>query len=295
MPVHVHFIAFTSLIFLLSGCSNLQQSSIVSTDYQLSTITTSPTHQYFPGKFIWHDLITHDISASKNFYEQLFHWTFEQQGQYLVFYNQGKKIGGMLEARNKSHADKESIWLASLSVSDINKAISVVKKNGGKLLSAPIKMKKRGHGILIEDPQGAQIVLIRTRDGDPVDTQAAPGDWLWNEIWSNKPAMTSAFYKQLNDYDTQLVKQNYQVLTKNNKWRAGIRYVVKSQTKVRWVPIIRVTDLHKTMSMAETLGGKVILKPGEYPSNGDTAVISDNTGALLMLQRWEVSINKGVQ
>jgi predicted enzyme related to lactoylglutathione lyase len=42
----------------------------------------------------------------------------------------------------------------------------------------------------------------------------------------------------------------------------------------------------KILEKVEELGGTVLLRPDEPPSNGDTALISDTSGALLMLQRW---------
>jgi len=31
-------------------------------------ITKIDTHTYYPGKFVWHDLITDDVASAKTFY-----------------------------------------------------------------------------------------------------------------------------------------------------------------------------------------------------------------------------------
>jgi len=70
------------------------------------------------------------------------------------------------------------------------------------------------------------------------------------------------------------------------RWRGGIRYIFKESCRVRWVPAIRVADPVKILEKVEQLGGTVLVHPDEPPSNGDVALISDTSGALLMLQRW---------
>lgn len=79
---------------------------------------------------------------------------------------------------------------------------------------------------------------------------------------------------------------DYQILKKDDKWRAGIRHLFDEYLNVRWVPSVRVEDPMAIVDRVEGLGGVVWIRPDEPPSNGDTALISDSTGALLMVQRW---------
>ena len=79
---------------------------------------------------------------------------------------------------------------------------------------------------------------------------------------------------------------DYTILQSEGKWRAGIRHVYENDFKVRWVPSVRVADPAAIVDQVEALGGTVWVRPEEAPSNGDTALISDTTGALLMIQRW---------
>jgi predicted enzyme related to lactoylglutathione lyase len=53
-----------------------------------------------------------------------------------------------------------------------------------------------------------------------------------------------------------------------------------------WVPVVRVADPEATAERVAGLGGVVWIAPDEAPSNGDTALIGDTTGALLLIQRW---------
>jgi predicted enzyme related to lactoylglutathione lyase len=271
---------------ILSGCSGLSSFSGSSETQSLTAITDSPTRTYRPGKFVWVDLLTPDVVSAKKFYGGLFGWSFEQHGRYTMIKNNDHRIAGIVEVKPKPGKEDEALWLTAISVSDVDKAVDFVKKEGGTLLNGPVDMENRGRGALVVDPQGAQLVLLHAVDGDPSDSTHDIGDWIWNEIWSNDPHKTSNFYKSLGGYESTPVGNDYEILLSQEKWRAGIRYVFKEPYRARWVPAIRVADPVKILEKVEELGGTVLLHPNEPPSTGDTALISDTSGALLMLQRW---------
>ncbi len=62
-----------------------------------------------------------------------------------------------------------------------------------------------------------------------------------------------------------------------------------------WVPVIRVVDPQTLADQVEDAGGIVWMDPSEKPDNPDTALISDTTGALLLIQRWPVESEGGEQ
>ena len=270
---------------LLAGCSSLQFSGTAE-ELQLTSVTASPTNEYHPGKFIWHDLLTPDVAAARKFYGELFGWSFEQQGRYTEITNQGRKVGGMVEISPQEEKEAEAYWLAYMSVSDVDRAMDFLTAQGGVVHKGPVDMENRGRGVLVSDPQGAQLLLLHAADGDPEDVEPLMGDWLWNEIWTNVPEMTFTFYQTLGEYESSIDGNNYQVLQNEGKWRAGIRHVFEADFNVRWVPSVRVEDPELMVDKVESLGGVVWLRPDEPPSNGNTALISDSTGALLMIQRW---------
>ena len=69
---------------LLIGCTGVNTPAPKQEKLSLPAITKNATHKYYPGKFVWHDLLTDDISAAKEFYSGLFGWTFEEQGEYCL-------------------------------------------------------------------------------------------------------------------------------------------------------------------------------------------------------------------
>ncbi len=276
-----------ALSVLLSGCTQVSEPSPKTKALSLPSVTSTVTGERHTGKFVWHDLLTDDVASSRTFYAEVFGWTFEDRGSYTQILNQGKLIGGMMHVRPTVESQAESVWLPSLSVANVDQSIRYLKSKKGKVLKGPLEMKERGKGVLVSDSQGAQLVLLHTKDGDPKDITPQVGDWLWNELWTNTPQESYSFYRKLGGYDSSKVRNGYGLLIHNGKWRAGIRDVSKEDLKSRWVPAIRVSDLEKTMIKVKALGGEVLVLPHEELVNGDVALIADNTGALVIIQRWE--------
>ena len=65
----VIFFGFCGIVIILqTGCSLIHRTA---------PIFEENTHAYSPGKFVWHDLLTSDVTTAKTFYGQLLDWTFE--------------------------------------------------------------------------------------------------------------------------------------------------------------------------------------------------------------------------
>jgi len=277
----------------LGGCANYGKQSGGVAEIVQTPITENPSGEIFPGKFVWHDLVTPDAQSAGKFYEQLFGWQIEYQGQYAVVRNGGKLIGGILQVEPAEGRKRESVWIPSVSVADVDAAAELVKANGGIILKGPVDMEQRGRAVLISDPQRADMVLLRAKGGDPVDAEPAIGDWLWNEIWTDDPEIIEAFYATVLGYDEMTSRDDYDVFIYQGKWRAGMRHLQDKKDHMLWVPVVRVADPEVTVRRVEELGGVVWITPDEAPIKGNTALIGDNTGALLLIQRWPPQASKG--
>jgi predicted enzyme related to lactoylglutathione lyase len=289
----IRFLAiFMASAALLSGCANLGLSKGGAEMAQVP-ITDRPSGEIYPGKFVWHDLLTADVQAAGAFYEKLFGWRIEYRDKYAIVRNGDKLIAGILQVKPADDKASAGIWIPSVSVADVDAAASLVEEQGGKVVNGPVNMEKRGRAALIRDPQGAYLVLLRAEGGDPVDKKAAIGDWLWNEIWTHTPDNTEAFYASLLEYDHVASENDYDVFMNKEKWRAGIRHLQDEKQPTVWVPVVRVADPEATAKRVTALGGVVWIAPDDAPNKGETALIGDATGALLLIQRWPAQASKG--
>jgi hypothetical protein len=180
-------------------------------------------------------------------------------------------------------------WLPSLSVADVDASAAQLSAAGGVIHEGPGDLKGRGRFALVSDPQGAQLILLHAASGDPPDgDEVAMGSWLWNELWSKDPPKSIAFYDSLVGYTVLDAPDlaNYWILTKDDRWRAGVRSVLFREVDAKWVQSVRVTDPVAVAERVVSFGGEILIHPGEPPSDGNMALIADPTGALLMVQRW---------
>jgi predicted enzyme related to lactoylglutathione lyase len=278
---------------LLIGCTGANTLAPKQDKLVLPAITKTATEKHYSGKFVWHDLLTDDVDKAKEFYSGLFGWSFEDKHGYTTIYHHGKVIGGMMHVSHTSDKNVEAVWLPSLSVENVDNAIAEVKAKKGTVLKGPIDMPQRGRGVLVSDAQGAHIVLLHAKGGDPLDTVPNMGDWLWNELWTSNSKESEALYRRLGKYDAVSKSGEYRIFKNKGKWRAGIRDVSKEDAKSRWVSVVRVSDLQKSMDKVKHLGGQVLMNPHKEIADGNVAVIADNTGALLLIQRWSGSVKEG--
>jgi uncharacterized protein len=203
-------IAIISL--LLVGCTGKNSLSLQEETQSLTAITETPTGKHHTGKFVWHDLLTDDVVKAKEFYAGLFDWSFEDHQGYTTIYQHDKAIGGMMQVAHTSDKNPEAVWLPSLSVDNVDSAIVDVKANKGTVLKGPIDMPQRGRGVLVSDAQGAHIVLLHAKGGDPMDTTPKIGEWLWNELWTADPKESENLYRILGKYDTVNKAGEYHIL-----------------------------------------------------------------------------------
>jgi predicted enzyme related to lactoylglutathione lyase len=275
-------VGFALILFAFTGCAPANKAYRL----ELTPVTDTPTGEHHPGKFVWDDLLTDNVDAAKDFYGQLFGWTFEQSGEYTVIKNNGTNIGGMVQIKGDSEHPSVARWLCELSVADVDKAVAMLSEKGGIIHEGPLEYLNRGRGAFVSDPQGAQLFLLYATGGDPDDEEPALGSWLWHELWSNKVADSLAFYQELVGYDFTGEMTDYLILTKDEQWRAGIRYVENNELEMRWVPVVRVADTDDVAERAKQLGGKVLVEPRPTESGGSVALLSDPSDALLIIQRW---------
>lgn len=277
---------------LLGGCAAMQEESRTTAALALPPITAQPTGEVHPGKFVWHDLLTPDVVASQTFYGELFGWSFRKVGDYIVIHNGDRMIGGILAIQPKDEKEVAAQWLSVMSVTDVDEAAEHVDAEGGRIINGSMDLGERGRAALIADPEGAHLLLLRARDGDPADREPAMGDWLWNEVWTLDPDPVVVFYNTLGQYEEILQEADYAIFINGGHWRAGVRRIESEAFAGRWVPVVRVKDPLPLLEKVESLGGEVLVRPGEDESTPGVALISDTTGALLMLQAWNFA-NEG--
>ncbi len=237
------------------------------------------THAIQPGRFVWLDLVTPDVESAQAFYGGLFGWTFESGSDYVTVLHAGAPIAGMVSRE----VAEGSLWISSLSVVDVDRAAERVRQAGGIVRRGPLDAGERGRMALVTDPGGALVLLLRATGGDPPDVRAEPGGWLWRELWTHDVSEALAFYTSVVDYERREVSfrgGTYTVLETNGEPRAGVAELPDPEIRSNWLPYVRVKDPDRTVTRAETLGARVLVR------DENAAILLDPNGAPLGIQRW---------
>ncbi len=248
------------------------------------------------GKVMWHDLVTEDINAAQEFYAGLFGWTFENSSgargeNYVLARNNNVYVAGMVAIDAAKNGDNYSRWLPYISVADVDAAVSS-SVSAGASIAGEARNVNIGRVAAIVDPEGAVIGLARSNIGDPDDltTAAEPGRPVWTELLANDPKTAAAFYSSLAGYEAHTIPRRggeYTVLSSNGIHRSGIfKNPADEKYTPVWITAFGVVDPAAAAAKAQSLGGTIILPVSAQLRDGTTAVITDPSGAILVLQQW---------
>jgi uncharacterized protein len=279
-------IAFLLLIAtLLGSCAATQPA-----DTGSMTFSDEP----LLGKAVWHDLITGDVDAARRFYGGLFGWTFEPsegvRGQeYLLARNGDIYVAGLLQSSPRADGRNVSRWLPYISVSNVDSAVDRAKDAGGNVV-ASARDVALGRVAAITDAQGAVVGLARSTIGDPDDTTTAKtaGNIVWNELVAADATEAARFYERVIGYQAREVERRggtYTVLHASGAERAGILQRPEQDWQPEWLTYFGVSDPAAAAARAESLGGKVLIAPSPDLRDGTMAVVTDPSGAVLVLQQ----------
>jgi predicted enzyme related to lactoylglutathione lyase len=265
----------------------------------LSSVANSPR---LPGKFVWADLVTDDVQAARTFYTGMFGWSFREVGTYSIAYNEDRPLCGIFHrSRPADRPEARPRWISYLSVRSVSAAERTVNKAGGRVVSPPQNIPKRGDQAVFADTEGALFGVICSRNGDPEDFLPEPGDWIWIQLFSHDAQKAAGFYRNIGGYEvmenTATNRLSDYILTSEGFARATIRTISKQyqQVPANWLPFVRVNHVAESVAKAKQLGGTALVEPSPGLFDGKVAVIADPTGGLIGILEWSALAGKGAR
>lgn len=281
--------AVKMLGLLLAGASAL---AAVAGD--LPPLNNPATTDWYPGKFVWGDLITSDQGAAERFYTGLFHWTSNSIERttssgthtYIVLANSGRPIGGIALRPSQLKDDGRGRWIGYVSVPDVKQAIAFATAGNGRVIFPLKNLPERGTQAIVADPEGAMLGLLRSSSGDPGEYEPAPGDWSWAELFARDPDAECLFYHSIAGFDvlpdTRTNRLDRFVFSSGGYARASIAPLPdRPGVTPGWLLFVRVAGLNDVVSRVASLGGRVLASPKAIGKNMRIAVIADPTDAAI--------------
>lgn len=283
----------SALAALLSGAAPVA----VAAEPELPPLTAEANSSRLPGKFVWIDLVTSDVAVAQQFYGRMFGWRFQPVGDastgYTLIDNGIRPLGGMVSVQARPNAPATPRWIGYISVPDVTQASKAVLAGGGRQLVAPKVLPRRGEQAVFADPEGAVFGVIKSAGGDPGDFLAEPGEWIWIQLVAHDAQKATGFYRSVAGYEVvenaDSARKNEYMLVSGNYARAAVSQMSakRAGTTASWLPFVRVADLSRSLTLAQQLGGAIMLKPRPTLFEGRMAVVADPAGAAIGLVQWD--------
>jgi predicted enzyme related to lactoylglutathione lyase len=259
-----------------------------------SPLVRSPTNTIIPGEVVFADLVTADVDAAAAFYTSVFGWQLRRSADagYIEFLHDGAVIGAVAEFRDDVERGGAR-WLPSISVRDVDRAVTRVERAGGSILHAPEDLPARGRLAVVSDTQGAMFMLLRASGGDPPRSARSADTWGWAELWTQDVARAVGFYEAVFGYRALRSSGRGEgtpvLLTSDGEVRATIVGLSGGRVKPNWLPYVPVVDARDTLARVAASGGAVLLTSEDVDNDSGTfaAIIAGPTGGVFAIQQME--------
>lgn len=245
---------------------------------------------YLPGKVIRADLLTTNLNTAANFYSAVFGWQLRRNDPegYIDAYIRGELVATLATYTGARAPQDGSIWLPSISVVDVDAAVKAAKLNGGKVVEPSQRLPGIGRAAVIEDPNGAVVMLLRNDNGDPADSRARYNEWLWPELWTERPDSTAKFYNKVVGYNAVSRRgqqgQDYRILGRDGTARASILRTPLADVESNWLLYMKIKSVRATARAVVKNGGRILVPPMKGDLNADIAIVADPTGGVFAIQ-----------
>ncbi len=115
------------------------------------------------GSTCWHELMVDDPEKALDFYSKLLGWSaekseFDGKTYYSLKMADQTPVGGMMKTCAENPCPPA--WSTYFTVSDLERAMKYIEKNGGKIHMGPEEVHGMGHFAICEDNQGAHFAIF---------------------------------------------------------------------------------------------------------------------------------------
>jgi predicted enzyme related to lactoylglutathione lyase len=242
--------------------------------------------QYTPGTFCWTDLTTSDQTAAKGFYASIFGWEAEDMpvGDGAVYSMQrldGKDVGAISpQQQAQVDAGAPPAWNSYVSVESADAAAEKASELGATVMAEPFDVMDVGRMAVIQDPQGAFILVWEPGRHFGASLVNAAGALAWNELASPDLDASAAFYGALFGWTFEAPEGTpipYRLIKNGDANNGGISQV-QPGAPPHWLNYFGSDDVAATLSEVESLGGGVLLAADDI-GMGTIGIARDAQGA----------------
>ncbi|MEU9190625.1 VOC family protein [Streptomyces sp. NPDC048484] len=281
---------------------------------------TEGSAAFAEGAPCWIDAQLPDVEAGKRFYGGVFGWTFEPAGPaaptvptapsapsaltdpFDPFESSALSEGGQTAESPyagavRAYLDTEpvaalvpkrdgrmpTVWTVYFATPRAQDMADRIRRGGGQIVTAPVRVGPYGIGALAADPEGAVFGLWEAGTHPGFGSCRGTGSFSWVELYARDTAAADAFYPGL--FRDALFGPG----VTREFGRAPITDLFPAEMPPHFLVHFGVRDCESVLGTVTRLGGRVQAPPFDT-SYGRVAVVSDNQGAsFALLQRRDAA------
>ena len=222
--------------------------------------------------FIWHDLMTSDVDASKTFYAAVVGWTFTaHMPDYHVAEANGVGVGGIMAAP-PALKGMPPFWSGYIYVADVDATCARIKKLGGKIHREAWDVPDVGRIAVVGDPTGANFNIMAPfpREGGSLAPSSALGAVGWNEAHVGDLDVAWNFYSQMFGWTKGTVMPmgdmgDYVLLQIDGKDIGGMMKRQDPLPMPMWLYYFNVDGIEAAAARITKAGGTIAMGPHQVP------------------------------
>lgn len=243
----------------------------------------------WPGRFVWHDLMTTDDQKALAFYTGLFDYRIESRPMTGCVYHMIHLAPGPMGGIMLEKGIPQSNWLPHIAVANVDATAAKIPQLGGKIFLPPTDIPDTGRFAIVIDPYGAYFSIYQALPQSPgFDPEAmVPGRICWNELMTSDPIGAQKFYGAVFGWTDQTMPMGdgatYHIQKLGEAQAAGIMKHPQPGAPSCWIAYFFVEDLARATERAKQLGATVMMANQPIPGIGAFSFLADPTGAMLSL------------
>jgi predicted enzyme related to lactoylglutathione lyase len=269
----------------------------------------SDERSYPAGVPCWIDTEQPDVDAARDFYANLFGWTFSDAipddvpGTYLI----ASLDGATVAAIGPPQGDAPVEWNTYIAVDDADASAAAVRAAGGAIALDPVDAGPGGRLAACVDPRGARFRLWQPRRRLGAQLTNAPGSWNFSDLHTADAVAATEFYAPLfgwefddigfatlirrPGYGDHLaatvdpgIRERHEAISAPPGFADAIAWLAPAASQDHWHVSFTVASRDDSAAAAEKLGAVVL--SSEDSEWTKSALIRDPQGAQLTLSQF---------
>ena len=249
---------------------------------------------YKHGVFSWVDLITRDRAAAKQFYTELFGWTFQDMpvddGSVYSMAFKGDRAAAALFTMPD---DTPLHWQAYINVTNLDETLQQWQTQGGSVEMPACDIMDSGRMAMVKDPTGAYVGLWQAKDFTGAGVVNEVSTFCWAELQTRGADKAAEFYQSVLGWDIEVEEQPPHYITGSVHGHLNCGMFDMDKAKLppdipsNWAVYFNVADLDEALAVVNRMGGKVLMDPMDIDPGRFTTVM-DPQGAVLTLMQVKI-------